>query len=204
MRRLVVSNVMSLDGYVNAGGPTPPALPIRSGPDAEAFNTYNLERLRAASTLVAGRRSFEMFEGYWPAIEHDASVDDVQQEISRLNNRIEKVVVSDTYRLPEGSPWASMTRTVPRAQAADVVAELKRGDGEGDVLVFGSTTTWNALLAADLVDEVHLLVTPVVLGSGVPAFSSGLDDDLQLLDSRRMDGSATTLLRFAVAATAGR
>ncbi|SFT81015.1 RibD C-terminal domain-containing protein [Geodermatophilus amargosae] len=204
MRRLVVSNVVSLDGYVNAAGPTPPALPIRSGADAEAFNTYNLERLRTASTLVAGRRSFEMFEGHWPAIEDDESVDEVQREISRLNNRVEKLVVSDSYGLPQGSPWADSTRVVPRARAADVVAELKRGDGDGDVLVFGSATTWNALLAVGLVDEVHLLVAPVVFGSGVPAFSAGLENDLELLDAQRIKGSGTTLLRYAVAATDGR
>ncbi|HLR96571.1 MAG TPA: dihydrofolate reductase family protein [Jiangellaceae bacterium] len=197
MRKLVVSNVMSLDGYVDSGASCGPELPIRSEAAADAFNAYNAERLRAASTLLAGQTSFEMFEGYWPAAEHDENVDDVQREISHLNNRVDKTVVSDTYEIAADSPWAASTRVVPRDQAADVIAKAKQGEGQ-DILIFGSATTWNALLGAGIVDELHLMVTPVVFGSGVPAFKSRLDDELRLLDIRRFEEADTAVLRFAV------
>lgn len=196
VRKLVVTNVMSVDGFVDGDNSPEPRLPISSEVEAETFNAYNAERLRSASTLLAGRVSFEMFEGYWPAIEGDETIDATQREISRLNNRADKLVVSDSYEVPASSPWAASTRVVNRDDATDTVRALKEEHGE-DILVFGSSTTWNALLDAGLVDELHLMVTPVALGGGVPAFKHGRERELKLLDTTTFEGSSTVVLRYA-------
>ena len=93
----------------------------------------------------------------------------MEREISRRNNAIEKIVVSDTLRPEETAPWTETTRILPRAAALQEVAELKHGSG-GDILVFGSATMWNELLQAGLVDELHVMVGPALLGSGTPAY----------------------------------
>ena len=90
------------------------------------FSEYNAERLRAADTLLLGRRTFEGFRGYWPSIVDDSNSPPVEREISRLNNAIDKVVVSDSLTDEDLAPWTN-TRIVRRADAHDAIAALKAG-----------------------------------------------------------------------------
>jgi dihydrofolate reductase len=64
--------------------------------------------------------------------------------------------------------------------------------------VFGSITLWNDLLAHGLVDELHMMVGAVVVGSGTPAFAGSLDAGLRLIGVRQLDGSQNVLMRYAV------
>jgi dihydrofolate reductase len=82
---------------------------------------------------------------------------------------------------------------VRRADAHRAVAELEDRPGK-DILMFGIRTLWNDLLAAGLVDEPHLMVGPVVLGKGAPAFGAGPVPPLRLVSTRRQDGSDNVLL----------
>ncbi len=116
------------------------------------------------------------------------------RETSRTYNRLPKVVVSDTLEVPEDNAWSSTTTVVPRASIAGELNRLRTG-GDGDVLVFGSHVLWNALLAAGLVDELHLMVSPNALGSGIPLLTGPAQ--LALLGTRTFDGSDNVLLRYA-------
>ena len=191
MRKVVVTILMSLDGYVAGPGGDVMVLPLD-----ESFSAYNVERMRQADTILLGRTTYEGFRDYWPAVVDDESQPAVEREISSINNSIEKVVVSDTLTEAGTGPWVDTTRIVKRAEAHDVVRELRAGDG-GDILMFGSVTLWNDLFAHGLVDELHLMVGNAPIGGGLPAFSAG-SERLELLEVRQLDGSQNVLLRYAV------
>ena len=196
MRKLIVTNIVSLDGYYEGPGGNVMALPMD-----HSFDAYNAERLRAADALLLGRNSYELIRSFWPGVADDPDATPDQKEISRLDDAIEKVVVSDSLT-PDGTdPWRETTRIVPRALAHETVVKLKAGRGE-EILVFGSRTLWNDLLAAGLVDELHLMVGSVVVGDGTRAFGGEPPASLRLLDTRTWDGSGNVLVRYAAGHTA--
>lgn len=189
MRKLIVSNIVSLDGYYEGPGKNILVLPMD-----HAFDSYNAERLRSASTLLLGRNTYELFKGFWPSVADDPSPQwsPAHREISRRDNEIDKVVVSDTLTAEQTDPWRSTTTIVRCADAHRRIADLKRQEG-GEILVFGSRTLWNDLLSAGLVDELHLLIGAVVVGGGTPAFD--VHPSLRFIDTRTFDGSENFLVR---------
>jgi dihydrofolate reductase len=192
MAKLIVSNIMSLDGYIAGPGGNPAVLPM----DA-AFDTYNLERLRAAGTLVLGRKTFEVFRAFWPGVQQSAEAPPTLREIARLNGGMTKLVVSDSLTIEPGSAWSDATVM----RRADAVAELARAKAAGtkDLLVFGSRTLWNGLVAAGVVDELHLMIGNVVLGSGEAGFTQAAPGGLTLQGTRRFEGSQNVLLQYVCA-----
>jgi dihydrofolate reductase len=190
MRKLIVANIISVDGFYSGPNDDVMAMPFDT-----TFSDYNLERLRAADTLLLGRRSFEGFRDYWPPIADDPDQPPVEREISRLDNAIEKVVVSDSLTDADLGPWTDTTRIVRRANAHDAIRELKSGPGR-EILVFGSHVLWNDLLLAGLVDELHLMIGSAFLGDGVPVFS-GPRTDLRLAQVRQLGESQLILARYA-------
>jgi dihydrofolate reductase len=191
MRKLIVCNIVSLDGFFSGPSGNVMAMPFDHG-----FSEYNAERLRDADTLLLGRKSYEGFRSYWPDIAEDVNQPAIEREISRLNAAIEKVVVSNSLTASEVEGWGP-TRVVRRPNACAEVAALKQRRGR-EILIFGSHVLWNDLLANGLVDELHLMIGAGVVGEGMRAFEMRPSGRLRLLDTRTFRGSSLLLAQYAV------
>lgn len=163
----------------------------------EAFNAYNAERLRAADTLLLGRTTFEGFKSLWPSIAEDLEARPVQREISRRDNKIEKVVASDSLAPEHTAPWQANTRILPRWETNPQIADMKRRTG-GEILVFGSRTLWNDLLAYGLVDELHFMIGSVIVGKVTPIVEGKPAVTLRLVDTRTWESSGNVLVRYEI------
>jgi dihydrofolate reductase len=192
MSKVIVSNLMTVDGYAAGEGGDVMALPFD-----DSFSTHNLGLMQAAGTLLYGATTFAGMRDYWPAILDDESQPQLERDIARRNEEMDKVVVSDSLTSDDTGPWRETTTIVGRAEAHDKVAELRR-DGSDDILTFGSITLVNDLLAAGLVDELQVLVGAGVLIEGVPAFSQPPSQALRLVEARQLPDSNTALLRYSL------
>ena len=197
MRKLVVCNIMSLDGYYTGPGDDVMVMPMRRG--LRRLQRRTPPRRRHAA---GGSPQLPGVQGVLAAAGRRPRRRPVLQEIGRRNNAIEKVVVSDTLTADDTDPWRSTTRIVRRADAHDQVAELKRQPGR-EILTFGSRTLWNDLLAHDLVDELHLILGAAVLGAGTPIFGAKPPGRLRLAEVRRFDGSDNLVVRYRLGPDAG-
>ena len=121
-----------------------------------------------ATTALLGRLNAEGFMGYWPSVAEDDNADPRDRGYAKWLVDTEKVVFSTT--LTE-APW-ERTRVV-NAPAADVVVELK-ATGEGDILVNSSASIIKALLSADLLDRLYLMILPEIAASEQRLFNDGL------------------------------
>ena len=188
MRKLIMTNMMSLDGYFEGPGKDVMALfsyRRKAYPKDESFDAYNAERLRAADTLLLGRVSYLAFKNYWPPVADDPKAAPIQREISRLNNTIDKVVISNSLTAEDTVPWHN-TRIIHRTDAHKQIAKLKNKTGK-EILVFGSHILWNDLLKNNLIDELHLIIGPVVLGAGTPIFVPQPADNLRCWRAVKFD-----------------
>ena len=192
MRKLIVCNIMSLDGYYTGPGGNIMVMPMDP-----TFDRFNVEHMRSADTLLLGRTSYEGFISYWPPVADDPTASEDNREISRRYRDVGIVVVSDSLNVDAGAPLASRTSVVRRAAAVDHVADLKKQPG-GDILVFGSRTMWSGLLASGQVDELHVMIGGVVVGGGTPMFADAVPAGLRLLDASMNPGSQNVIVRYAV------
>ena len=192
MRKVVVCNIVSLDGCY-----TGPDDDIMVMPMGGAFDAYNAERLRAADTLLLGRKSYSAFKSFWPGVKDDPDASSDNREISARNDEIDKVVVSDTLTQDQTAPWHN-TRILRRDEAHEQIGALKDIPGR-EILVFGSHTLWSDLLSHGLVDELHFMVGHVVVGDGRRLFPGRPPISLRLAaPPRSWEGSNNVLLRYAV------
>ena len=192
MRKIIVFNVVSLDGYHTGPDNDPSVMFPMMG---DVFDAYTAELVRVADMTLVGRVSFELFNSFWPDVVRDPDSPrwtDEQRELAKAGAAVPTVVVSDTLTgdLPN-------VRIVRRADAHRQVAELKRQPGN-DILITGSRTLWNDLLAHGLIDEVHLMIGNVVLGAGIPAFAGSPPATLRLAEVRAWRDSDNILVRYEV------
>ncbi|WP_374009453.1 dihydrofolate reductase family protein [Leifsonia sp. LS-T14] len=156
MRRLIVTEFMTLDGVVEAPGgePTHPhsgwTIPFSS----DDLRAFKLREVLEAETLLLGRRTYEQFADAWPPR---------AGEFADTMNAMPKVVATSR---PAELVWNATALEQPVRSG---VAALKQGDG-GPILVAGSASLVRSLLVWGLVDELRILTYPVMVGGGLRIF----------------------------------
>jgi dihydrofolate reductase len=171
MRKLVAQTFMSLDGVMQApGGPDEDrdggfqhggwSAPYFNA-DERMLKLAGADFARQASGLVLGRRTYEIFAGYWP------NQTDPSDEVAKALNTAPKYVASRTLKRVD---WNNSS--LIEGDVADEVARLKE-EGGGELQVHGSGNLLQTLLKHDLVDTLRLWQFPVVLGGGKRLFAEG-------------------------------
>ncbi len=191
MGRIVATEFVSLDGVIEAPGGGEEfkhagwTFEIERGDEGDQFK---LDETMSSDALLLGRVTYEGFAAAWPTRDG---------EFADKFNGMPKYVVSSTLEEPE---WNNST--VLKGDVAEEVAKLKR-EHDGDIVIHGSAQLVQTLLEHDLVDEVRLMVFPVVLGSGKRLFGETSDKKPLRLVSSKVVGDGVAIMVYEPAGEAG-
>ena len=187
--RIVVTEFVSLDGVMEAPGGEPEfkypgwSFEFDRGDDG---NQFKLDETRQADALLLGLRTYESFTGAWPKREG---------EFADKFNAMPKFVVSTTLKDPE---WNNTT-VLDGRDATAAVRELKQ-EFEGELQVPGSQRLVQELIESDLVDQINLMIFPVILGTGKRAFEETPDWRKLRLTESKVVGDGVAVLVYERAA----
>jgi dihydrofolate reductase len=187
MGRIVVTEFISLDGVIEDPGGAEDyrhsgwAFETNRGEDGDKFK---LDETAASDALLLGRRTYEGFADAWPSREG---------EFADKFNNMPKYVVSSTLKDPE---WTNST--VIGTDLPVEVSRLKQ-EHDGDIVVHGSAQLVQALVEEGLVDELRLMVFPVVLGAGRRLFGETSDKRPLRLSDSKIVGDGVAILTYVPA-----
>lgn len=185
MRKLFLFMMVSLDGYIEGEGHDLSWHHV----DSE-FNDFAAKQLDEADTILFGRRTYDLMESFWPSpqgLEGDPVV------AEKMNNT-PKIVISKTLEnIKETKTWKHVR--LIKGNLTEEVKKLKEQPGK-DIIVLGSNNLCVTLLKENLLDEIRLMMNPVVIGQGTPLFA-GLNHkkDFSLVHTRAFH-SGNVLLTY--------
>jgi dihydrofolate reductase len=177
MGKVIFSILVTLDGFIDHTA-------MIADEELHEFSARSLDRVRA---VLFGRRTYQLFEEYWPVADADASATPAMLQYAQRINEIDKIVFSRTLDRLGWNP-ARLVKTVDPS-------EINRLKQDGDLVIAGSKLA-HSFMKLDLIDEYQLLVNPILLGHGVPLFKEGIQRvDLELSDMQKF-GSGVVVLTY--------
>lgn len=169
MGKLFLFMNVSLDGYVADRNHDTSAFQTSDS----KFEAFQQKQGKGAGTILLGRKTYDMMQQFWPT----PMAAQMMPEVAAYMNATPKLVVSRTTFVPE---WENTT-----VISSDVVEQLRRYKAEAaeDIILLGSNNLGVTLLQAGLLDEIQLVLNPVVLGGGTPLFAGLLQRELTLKET---------------------
>ncbi len=185
MRKLIMKMSITVDGFVaDVNGK---ADWIFRSSD-ETSRAWSLERSYDTSLIIMGRKSFESMAPYWPTAPGPfaAPMNEIPKAVFTKSGYKGISVEPNTKLSPAAASWAEAK--IFDGDLAEVIKELKSRDGK-PIVALGGAGFMRSLIATGLIDEYHLNIHPVVLGAGMPIFSSvELPMDLKLIEVKSFPG----------------
>jgi dihydrofolate reductase len=181
MRKIIVSNFVSLDGYI-------------AGPNGELdwhvvnkeFLDYAEDMLNSVDTILFGRVTYEMMAAYWPMPEPKAN----DPVIAGKMNGLPKIVFSKTLDRVE---WENST--LVKDNIKETVLKLKEQPGK-DIVILGSGSIVSAFTQMSIIDEYRIIINPVILGAGKTQFNESLDKKILKLTDVKQFSSGVIILYY--------
>jgi dihydrofolate reductase len=188
MGRIVVTEFVSLDGVMEdpggAEGSEHAGWTFRFDRGDEG-DQFKLEELKGSEAQLLGRTTYDLFAQAWPTMEDAVG-------FAEQMNAMRKYVVSNTL-LDEEATWHNTT--VIRGSVVSEIAAL-RDNLRGDLLVAGSATLVQTLLEHGLIDELRLMIFPIVLGTGKRLFGEVSEPSTVVLDAVRTVGEGIVIMTY--------
>ncbi|MBL7843373.1 MAG: dihydrofolate reductase [Cyclobacteriaceae bacterium] len=182
MRKLIMWNVMTLDGYFE--GTQNWDLSFHNLIWGQELEKLSIEQLKSADYLIFGRVTYEGMAAYWTKAEAETA----EQEVAKLMNSIPKLVFSKTLK---SADWNNTTIISENASAE--IQKLKEQGGK-DIYVFGSANLSETFINDNLFDEFRIGIAPVILGNGRPLFREGIaSNNLSLVSTQPLTTDGVVL-----------
>ncbi len=166
-RTVVASFSVSLDGYVTGPGGAADMSWVAKHAVSDHAREMMTQFVNGGTTALLGRENYEGFRGYWPAVGRDENADPRDRAYGQWLDQVEKVVFSTTLTETD---WTGAR--IVSGDPGEVVRELRGQDG-GDIIIQNSLSLIQALLAADEVDRIAMVLCPELSGGGIPLFDKG-------------------------------
>ncbi|HET6889843.1 MAG TPA: dihydrofolate reductase family protein [Pyrinomonadaceae bacterium] len=185
MRKVILQEFISLDSLAAGPNDSVDFVPAATRGD-KSFGREQLKLMNSIDRILLGRKTFEMFAGYWPKVTKGK-----EKPFADKLNSIPKIVFSKTL---ENAPWGDWEKAeIVSDEAGKEIAKLRRRSGK-NMVIWGSISVAQSLIKEGLVDEYRLVMCPVVLGNGRPLFLNGVDQfGLKLMEAKKFDQGAVQL-----------
>lgn len=190
MRKLIVFNSISIDGYYS--GPNGATDWFIHDPEVDKAS----HELMNPDTILFGRVTYQMFVGYWPQVASNPQAPEGARQMAKELNQMTKVVFSTTQT---EVTWENSK--LYNGNLIEEVQKLKSDEG-ADITIFGSGTLVQQLAQEGLIDEYLRLVMPVVVGGGKRLFKDFIKTKLERLETRSFK-SGVVLLHYRIGQDAG-
>jgi dihydrofolate reductase len=185
MRKIIVSMMISLDGFYEGSNQD-----ISWHTVDDDFNMYSIKMMDELDTILFGRKTYELFENYWPIALKDPSTIKDDLVIAKWIDDANKIVISKTL---DKVNWKNTT--LIHDNIIEQISKLKNESGK-NIVIYGSGSIVTELTNIGLIDEYRLMVSPTILGNGTSLFHDvDKQVSLNLIETQTFN-SGNVLLRY--------